>query len=154
MELEGKEWSLEDFALKTVYRNILICPQTTNPEKDLDGELLSHTIKVLKKRYPDAQITVAAMHERYLQNDCQSFIFRKKASSSQAFIELMKESDLVVCADSAPMHLAQITDRDNVCLFFATRPELVLDAGARTRLLDLNKSDISACKNAISEIFV
>ena len=153
MELEATQWQLEDINLGADYRKILVCPQTTNPDKDLDGELLDHTIKELKNAFPKAVVTIAAMHERYLRDDCQAFQFRKKAESSQAFIDLMNSSDLVVCADSAPMHLAQITGKDNVAMFFATRPELVLDAGARTKLLDMDKQDISASKETISRVF-
>jgi hypothetical protein len=150
MELEVTNWRLEDITLRSDYRHILVCPQTTNPDKDLDGELLDHTLKELKQAFPSSEITIAAMHERYLREDYQSFIFQKKAESSLAFIDLMDSSDLVVCADSAPMHLAQITGKDNIAMFFATRPELVLDAGARTKLLELDKKAISASKDTIT----
>jgi ADP-heptose:LPS heptosyltransferase len=153
MELQATHWHLQNINLASDYRNILICPQTTNPDKDLDGDLLDHTIRELKKAFPQAALTIAAMHERYMREGCQTFLFRKKAESSRSFIDLMNGSDLVVCADSAPMHLAQITGKDNIAMFFATRPELVLDAGARSRLLDMDKQDISASKEVITRVF-
>lgn len=151
MGLPSRPWLVQPFKLAANYQHILLCPQTTNPEKDLDVDLLQYTAAALKGRYPNATMTIAAMDTSFFLDGYDSYQFKKNASSSQRFIDLMKASDLVICADSAPMHLATILDKDNIAFFFSTRPEVVMNSGARSIVLELDKSQKEDCRNRISQ---
>jgi ADP-heptose:LPS heptosyltransferase len=151
MSLPGKEWQVKPFTLANRYRKILLCPQTTTQKKDLDTDLLNYTGALLKERYPNATMTIAAMDASFFIDGYDSYQFKKNASSSQRFIDLMMASDLVICADSAPMHLATILDKDNIAFFFSTRPEVVMNSGARSIVLELDKSQKEDCRNRISQ---
>ncbi len=150
--LPSKDWQQRDFKLNNGYRNILLCPQTTTNKKDLDTDLLDYTASLLKERYPNATLTIAAMSPNFLLDGYDHYQFQKNATSSQRFIDLMKASDLVICADSAPMHLATMMDKDNVAFFFSTRPEVVMNSEARSLVLQLNKSRKEACRNQIKRV--
>lgn len=151
MSLPSRQWKLNTFTLANEYQQILLCPQTTNPDKDLDVDLLKYTAETLKERYPNATMMIAAMDTSFFIDGYDSYQFKKNASSSQRFIDLMKASDLVICADSAPMHLATILDKDNIAFFFSTRPEVVMNSGARSIVLELDKSQKEDCRNRISQ---
>jgi ADP-heptose:LPS heptosyltransferase len=151
MSLPTKAWHVQPFTLANDYRHILLCPQTTNPEKDLDIELLENTATILKERYPNATMTIAAMDTGFFLDGYDAFQFKKSADSSRRFIDLMKTSDLVICADSAPMHLATIMDKDNVAFFFSTNPEVVMNSGVRSIVLELDKTLKDDCRARISQ---
>jgi ADP-heptose:LPS heptosyltransferase len=150
--LPSKDWQQRPFTLKNEYRKILLCPQTTTHKKDLDIDLLEYTASLLKERYPNATLTIAAMSPHFLLDGYDHYQFQKNATSSQRFIELMKTSELVICADSAPMHLAAMLDKDNVAFFFSTRPEVVMNSGARSLVLKLDKSSKEECRNQIKRV--
>ena len=63
-------------------------------------------------------------------------MFEKKEHSSLKFIELMKRSELVVCADSGPLHIALALKKDLVAIMRSTLPETVINSGA---CLSINK---------------
>lgn len=151
MSLPSRPWELKTFTLADEYQQILLCPQTTNPDKDLDIDLLNYIAETLKGRYPNATMTIAAMDTSFFIDGYDSYQFKKNATSSQRFIDLMKASDLVICADSAPMHLATIMDKDNVSFFFSTRPEVVMNSGARSIVMELDKSQKETCRSQIRQ---
>ena len=55
------------------------------------------------------------MRLEYLRDNINSFVFKKNAISSQNFIKLVKGSDLIICADSAPLHIANALKKACIC---------------------------------------
>jgi len=79
--------------------------------------------------YNDPHITIAAMDKSYHRSDCNKFIFNKSYSSSKQFLAIMKESSLIVCADSGPLHIAIALKKDLMALFNSTEPEIAINSG-------------------------
>ena len=108
--------------------------------KVLQGGYLSQGEKIqefefkLSKDFKSQNIAIASMSVKYSRKDCDSFIFKKTAKSSQDFIKLLKSCDLVICADSAPLHIANALKKDVIAFFNSTSPETVINSGDKLRV--------------------
>jgi len=136
--LPAKKWYVEPMRLKEIYRNILICPQSTDSTRSLPQKTLDTYMNVLRRKYPRCHITIASMDPSYFRQDCHSFIFKKSFFSSSEFIKTMQSAELVICADSGPLHIALAFNIDTIGVFSVTKPEIVLNAGARLKIVSIN----------------
>lgn len=135
LHLPAKEWRIQDLKLKDDYRSILVCPQSTDTNRsilisELDGMILDFNL-----RYPNAEITIAAMEKVFFRSGCHQFKFEKTLTSSADFLILVEESDLVVCSDSGPLHIAAALGKHLITVFRTTLPENVVDAGTTLKLV-------------------
>lgn len=128
LKLPPKTWNISELTLKDNYQNILICPESTDSQRSIEGKQLDELILKLKQIYPNASYVIAAMNEKYLKKGYQKFLFKKSAKSSQDFITLVKNSDLICCSDSGPLHIALSLKKDTIALFNITKPEVVVNA--------------------------
>ena len=70
------------------------------------------------------------MDKTYFIDTCKKFMFVKTFQSSKRFLELMKESSLVVCSDSGPLHIALALKKDLVAFMISTDPKIVINTGS------------------------
>ena len=64
----------------------------------------------------------------------EKFVFKKTANSSRMFIDLVKKSSLIVCADSGPLHIAMALKKDTLVFLRSTLPEIVINSGSRLKI--------------------
>ncbi len=129
-QLPEKVWKIHELDLKQEYEKILICPQSTDENRSISTQHLNQIIADLNKNYSNLSITIAAINSSYFRPDYNHFLFRKTKQSSQAFIDLVKVSELVICADSAPLHFSLALNKHVKVVFSTTSPEVVLNSGA------------------------
>ncbi|MBT4207838.1 hypothetical protein HOE22_05780 [Candidatus Woesearchaeota archaeon] len=128
-QLPEKAWIIHELNLKQECQKILICPQSTDENRSISTQHLNQIITDLNQSYNGLNITIAAIDSSYFRSDCNHFFFRKTKQSSQAFISLIKSSELVICADSAPLHFALALNKHVKVVFSITSPEIVLNSG-------------------------
>jgi ADP-heptose:LPS heptosyltransferase len=129
--LPEKDWKINEITLKESYTKILICPHSTDTCRNLPIEKLNQIILDFKKKFNYPEIVIAAMDKSYFRDDCQKFIFEKSDHSSKQFLKLMRESSLVVCSDSGPLHIALALKKDLVAFMISTDPKIVINTGSR-----------------------
>ena len=129
LNLKEKEWKIVNLVSKGNYKNILICPQSTDNERSILSDQLDKIISEVESDFDSPDITIASMSVDYLRDNVNSFVFKKNAISSQNFIKLVKGSDLIICADSAPLHIANALKKHVFAVFNSTKPEVVLNSG-------------------------
>ena len=130
LKLPEKEWVINEITLKESYQKILICPQTTNTNKNLPGEQLDRLIFDFNKMYNQPEITIASMDKSDFRDGCNKFFLEKTAHSSEQFIGLMKKSTLIVCSDSGPLHIALALKKDLLAFMRITVPDVVINSGS------------------------
>ena len=131
LQLTEKKWKVSDFTLKEKYTKILICPHSTDPNRNLPTEKMNQIIFKLQNTYNRPEIVIASMDKSYFRDDCQKFIFEKSDHSSKQFLKLMRESSLVVCSDSGPLHIALALRKDLMAFMISTDPKIVINTGSR-----------------------
>jgi len=129
LKLPEKEWKINELILKQDYQRILICPQSTDRNRGVSKDEIDVLISDFNAKYHNPDITIASMDAAHFRSNCQQFLFRKSAQSSEQFINLIKSSDLVVCADSGPLHISSALNKDIITVFYVTNPEVVLNTG-------------------------
>ncbi len=134
--LKQNPWAIQNFSNKSEYKNILICPQSTDVDRSISATQLKQIILDLNSKYSGASITIAAIDSSYFKPDCNRFFFHKTKQSSQAFINLVKSSELVICADSAPLHLSLAFKKNVKAFFYTTSPEVVLNTNSRVGIIN------------------
>ena len=127
LKLQNKTWSIHELTLKKEYKNILICPQSTDPERSITNLKFDELLLDLSKKYKNFKLVIAAMDSSFFREDIAQFNFEKSSKSSEEFISLVKNSDLVICADSAPLHIASALGKDLIAIFHITKPEVVIN---------------------------
>ena len=116
--------------MKENYTKILICPHSTDPNRNLPIEKLNQIVLDFKKKFNYPKIVIASMDKSYFREDCQKFIFEKSDDSSKQFLKLLKESSLVVCSDSGPLHIALALKKDLLAFMISTDPKIVINTGS------------------------
>tara|TARA_B110000008_G_scaffold278877_1_gene323959 strand:+ start:2483 stop:3331 length:849 start_codon:yes stop_codon:yes gene_type:complete len=129
--LPEKEWKIDELCLQENYTKILICPHSTDPNRNLPVEKMNQIIFELKNTYSSSEIVIASMDTSYFRNDCQKFVFEKTVHSSKRFLELMKQSSLIVCSDSGPLHIALALKKNLIAKMISTEPHVVINTGSR-----------------------
>jgi len=137
LQLPEEKWKINKLDLKESYQNILICPQSTDPSRAISSVKLDELIFNLNSKYQNLKITIASMDKAYFRDECHHFLFRKSTSSSQQFIDLVKQSDLVISSDSGPLHIALALNQDVLAFFYVTNPEIVIKSNS---FLKINNS--------------
>lgn len=141
LNLKENDWKIKEFNINLNYKRILICPQSTSTERSISQNQLDEIIKKVKIVFNNPEITIASMSSRFFRDDFQNFKFKKNAISSSNFIKLCKGCDLIVCADSAPLHIANKLNKNVVAVFNETSPDLVINSGSKVKLFsDFSKS--------------
>ena len=125
--LPEKPWRVEELILQDNYTKVVVCPQSTDSERSIAKERIDQLLADIKQNHQNVDITIAAMNQSYFKDGCESFVFEKTADISQRFIDLIKNSDLVISADSAPLHVAIALNKDVIGFFYITKPEIVLN---------------------------
>mgnify|MGYP006095515993 CR=1 FL=1 len=134
LSLPEKIWRIEDLKMKLDYKRVLICPESTDNERSISTEQLEKIINSAMINFNNPTITIAALSSYYLRSNFNGFIFKKTEKSSTKFIKLVKDSDLVICADSAPLHIASVLKRNIVAVLNSTTPEMVLNSDSKLSL--------------------
>jgi len=129
LQLSEKDWLIEEQSLKDDYQKILICPQSTDIDRSISAFQLNKLLLDLKKKYKTVEITIASMDKMYFRNGYNQFLFEKSAQSSQNFLDLVKQSELVICSDSGPMHIANALKKTVIAVLNKTKPEIVINTG-------------------------
>ena len=127
LQLPEKKWKVNDLSLQENYTKILICPHSTDPNRNLPIEKMNQIIFELQNKYNQPEIVIASMDKSYFRDDCQKFIFEKSDHSSKQFLKLMRESSLVVCSDSGPLHIALALKKDLKAILISTEPKIVIN---------------------------
>ena len=131
LKLQEKTWKISSLVSKIDCKKILICPQSTDIERSISNKQLDKIISNVKLDFDNPLITIASMSLEYIRENIDSFIFQKSAKSSLDFIKLVKDSDLIFCADSAPLHIANALKKNVIAVFNSTSPEVVLNSGEK-----------------------
>ena len=127
LQLPEKKWKVNDLSLQENYTKILICPHSTDSKRSLPIEKMNQIIFELQNTYNRPEIVIASMDKSYFRDDCQKFIFEKSYHSSRQFLKLMRESSLVVCSDSGPLHIALALKKDLLAFMISTDPKIVIN---------------------------
>ena len=130
LQLPKKKWKVNYLSLQENYTKILICPHSTDPNRNLPSEKMDQLIFDLKNTNNQPEIVIASMDKSYFRDDCQKFLFKKSDHSSKQFLELMRESPLVVCSDSGPLHIALALKKDLLAFMISTDPRIVINTGS------------------------
>ena len=131
LKLPEEKWKINELTLKENYSKILLCPHSTDVNRNLPVDKMDQIIFELQSKYNRPEIVIASMDKSYFRDDCQKFIFEKSDHSSKQFLKLMRESSLVVCADSGPLHIALALRKDLVVFMISTDPKIVINTGSR-----------------------
>ena len=127
LQLPEKKWKVNDLSLQENYTKILICPYSTDLNRNLPIKKMDQIIFELQNTYNHPEIVIASMDKSYFRDDCQKFIFEKSDHSSKQFLKLMRESSLVVCSDSGPLHIALALKKDLLAFMISTDPKIVIN---------------------------
>jgi len=114
-------------------KDIVICPFSTALAKSLVNGDLDKLLEQVRQRFPAAGITLAVppQEARPLKGREKIMIFRKTKAASQAFLNLLERSDLVISVDAGPLHLADKLGLRTIGIFGPTTPQGVLDRATR-----------------------
>ncbi len=109
---------------------ILVCPESSGPQRTLDLRRTSRLCEYLQSRWPDARLIMAAADSEYAsitnQKNMPFLRLKKSARSSRQLIERIQTADLVVAVDSGPLNIAIAMQRPVLALFSNELPERVL----------------------------
>jgi len=143
LQLPEQDWQISELSLKEDFNKILICPQSTDSDRSISYEQLDELILDFKQKNTNTDITIASMDKRHYREVCNQFLFEKTAQSSQQFINLVKSSDLIVCSDSGPLHIAQAFNKSLMAIFKVTEPDIVLNAGSAVSIVNSFQENIT-----------
>ena len=132
--LPEKIWKIIDSKLDLNYQRVLICPESSDSERSISIGQINKIINEIKYNLGNPLFTIASISPKYRQSNCNNFFFKKTNKSSRDFIKLVKDSDLVICCDSGPLHIAQALKKNILAVFTATNPEIVLNSGSKINL--------------------
>ncbi len=111
-----------------------MCPQSTDKTRSIVKNDIDALISKLNIKYNNPTITIASMDVYSSRDNYNQFFFKKTAQSSKDFIELVKDSDLVVCSDSGPLHISNALNKDTIAIFYTTIPEIVLNSNSKVKI--------------------
>jgi len=138
LQLPEQDWKIKKLNLKDNYQKILICPQSTDPAREISSVQLDVLVSDLNLKYQNPKITIASMEKFHFRDKCNHFLFKKSAQSSQQFINLVKQYNLVISSDSGPLHIALALNKDVLAFLYTTSPEIVVKSNSCLRVNNLN----------------
>lgn len=114
---------------KTKATRIVISPFSSRVAKSLGNTDLTQLIAQVRENFPEADITIASPREELkgIKGSQKIFVFRKTKAGSESFLNLLKETDLVISVDAGPMHLADSLGIPTIGVFGPTAPHATLD---------------------------
>jgi len=119
---------------------ILICPESTDKSRSLSVSEVEILIKKLKIEFNSDISFALSTFENYkpvIEENFDTLILKKNYSSTNNLIEKIIESDVVICCDSAPLHLAIALKKNVYPIFKSTNCETVINAGSKILHFDL-----------------
>jgi len=122
-EFQYKEQSISE--LKNI-ENVLICPESTDKNRSMSEVDIKHYISLFAE-HQNIKITLASITKRNYGKDISYFAFHKNYHSSKSFIDLVNKQDIIISADSAPLHISLAFNKKVVPLFKITQPQNVLN---------------------------
>ena len=134
LSLPEKIWKIKDSTPELNYQRVLICPESTDSERSISIGQINKIINEIKYNFGNPLFTIASITPKYHQSNCNNFFFKKTNKSSRDFIKLVKDSDLIICCDSGPLHIAQALKKNILAVFTASNPEIVLNSGSKISL--------------------
>ena len=134
LSLPEKNWKIHDLKMELSYKQVLICPESTDNERSISNDEVDLIINKFKSNYGSPLFTIASLSLSYLHSNWDSFIFKKTKKSSKDFIKLVKDSDLIICADSAPLHIAIALKKNVIAVFNSTTPEIAINSDSEVSL--------------------
>ena len=134
LRLSEKIWKTETLGNEFNCKRVLICPESTDSKRSISIGQINKIINEIKYNFGNPLFTIASITPKYHKSNCSNFFFKKTNKSSRNFIKLVKDSDLVICCDSAPLHIAQALKKNILAVFTATNPEIVLNSGSKINL--------------------
>lgn len=152
IERESQTGSM-NHSLPELPTEILVCPESSGPQRTLDLQRTLRLCEYLKSRWPDAHLIMAAADSEYAliagQKNIPFLRLKKSATSSRQLIERIQAADLVVAVDSGPLNIAIAMERPVLALFSNESPERVLprNLANATVLRHPHMSGVS-CQNA------
>jgi ADP-heptose:LPS heptosyltransferase len=132
--LQEKSWFIKKPKFKQTYKKILICPESTDRDRSMTSEQLDITIRKLNELYNSPVIIIAALQNNYFRAGYEKFKFKKTAEASKKFLSLIKRSEMLVCVDSGPLHIALALKKDVISLLNSTSPYIVLNSQSCVRI--------------------
>jgi ADP-heptose:LPS heptosyltransferase len=138
LKLPEKDWKIKPLKLKKSYKKILICPQSTDISRNIPKYHLDILINEYNQLYNYPEITIASMDESFFRAGCSMFKFEKSVNSSKSFLSIMKQSSLIVCSDSGPLHIATALNKDLIAFIRSTQPKYVINSDALVQVKYLN----------------
>jgi len=136
LQLPEVGWFINDFNLKDNYKKILICPESTDVKRSISFKKTTSVINKLSSDYPNIDLTIATKEVNNYKLECDQFIFNKTAESSQNFIKLIQQSEIIVCCDSGPLHIANALKIPVLAFFEKTHPDVVMNSGSEVKLMN------------------
>jgi len=129
--LPKKIWKIKNQIMDLEFKKVLICPESTDNERSISIDQIAKIIDDFKLNIDDSILTIASINSKYHHSNCNNFYFKKTEKSSRNFIILVQESDLIISADSAPLHVAHALNKNVMAVFNSTSPELVINSGSK-----------------------
>ena len=134
LQLPEKDWVINSLNLNNIYKKILVCPQSTAIERSVSSDQLDKLLSDLVSNYQSPEITVASMDKAFFRVGFNKFLFKKSEQSSQQFIDLVKQSELLICSDSGPLHIANALKKPVIVILNETNPEVVINSGSLVKV--------------------
>lgn len=133
-----KRWYKNNFKLKDYYKNILICPNSTDKERSLSKEETNELVKILKELYKNTHFTIASPNEQYMIENINYIKLEKTNKSSVEFLKCIKSIDLAICVDSGPLHIITNLKKDVIGIFNTTQEEYVINTNTKINTIYKN----------------
>ena len=135
-------------AFPNVADQILFCPESSERRRSLPTSEWSRIIGEIQRKWPNKRVVLCSSTDKSdsLPSSVVSFVFRKSRRSSEAFIDLVKRSDVVVSVDSGPAHIATAMGKPVVVFFSASHPASVMLQGAKCLALRASALESVFCE--------
>tara|TARA_B110000003_G_C16599782_1_gene515141 strand:- start:344 stop:1204 length:861 start_codon:yes stop_codon:yes gene_type:complete len=130
LKLPKKVWKINEINSKKIHKKILICPQSTDINRNIPSKQIDNFVDVFNRMYNFPEITIASMDISNFRKDCKSLKLEKSAISSQALLSTMKQNSLIVCPDSGPLHIALSLNKNLIAYMRSTNPKDVINTGS------------------------
>lgn len=131
LRLSEKMWKTENLTINFNLKRVLICPESTDNDRSISTEQIDKILDEFKLNFSYPSFTIASMSKKYLHSNCKNFFFKKTEKSSRGFIKLVKDCNLIICADSAPLHIAHAFNKNVVAVFNTTSAKIVMNTGSK-----------------------
>jgi len=130
LKIPQKDWDINEINYKHSCKKILICPQSTDNNRNIPNNQLDKFVDHFIRMYNSPEITIASMDNSNFRSTCISLKLKKSANSSNQLLSTMKQSCLIVCPDSGPLHIALSLKRNVIAYLRSTNPKDIINSGS------------------------